>query len=67
MKSKRYAQVNIKRCVACGACQQECPREAIIIVQGCYAQVNKELCVGCGKCANICPAGSIELQMMEAQ
>lgn len=65
MASKRYANVNKKRCVACGACMKECPRSAISIWKGCYAVIDKEACVGCGKCANICPAGSIELLQRE--
>jgi len=67
MKSKRYANVNKDRCVACGACTNECPREAINVVQGCFANVDKEMCVGCGKCAAICPASSIELVTREIE
>jgi len=59
MKSKKYASVNQNRCVACGACSKECPRNAIQIFKGCFAQVDSDLCVGCGRCANVCPAGCI--------
>ena len=62
MAAKRYAMINEKRCVACGACMKECPREALTIWRGCYAKVSGELCVGCGKCAKICPAGCIEIR-----
>lgn len=65
MKSRRYAAVDKKRCVACGACMQECPRRAIMIWKGCYAAIDPELCVGCGKCKDVCPAGSIEILMRE--
>lgn len=61
MKLKRYAQIDKNRCVACGACIKECPRNAIDIWKGCYARINLERCIGCGKCASICPAGSIEI------
>lgn len=59
MKSKKYAQVEETRCVACGACTNVCPRGAISVVQGCFARVNTELCIGCGLCAKTCPVGCI--------
>ena len=62
MLSKRYAIVNKERCVACGACTKECPKEAIEIYKGCYAAVNHDICIGCGKCVKTCPAGCIEVR-----
>jgi len=59
---KRFAEVNKKFCVSCGACARECPKGAIEIFRGCYAAVNKDLCVGCGICSRICPAGCIEIR-----
>lgn len=54
MLSKKYAQVDRDRCVACGACTKSCPKEALQVWKGCYAAVNEQLCVGCGKCAKTC-------------
>lgn len=62
MASKRFALVNQARCVACGACEGVCPREAISVFRGMYATVLEERCIGCGKCAKVCPAGCIELK-----
>lgn len=59
MASKKYAQADRERCVACGACTKVCPREALHIWKGCYAEVDIDRCVGCGKCAQTCPAGCI--------
>ncbi|MBR4599074.1 MAG: 4Fe-4S binding protein, partial [Treponema sp.] len=44
MKSKKYASVDEKRCVACGACANVCPRGAISVVHGCFARVHLRLC-----------------------
>ena len=62
MASKRYAEVNRARCVSCGACAHECPREAIGVWKGCFAVADAALCVGCGRCARVCPANCIGLK-----
>lgn len=67
MAGKRYAKVEERRCVACGACVKECPRGAISVCNGCYARVNTDTCVGCGLCARICPAGVIEVCVRDAE
>lgn len=61
MASKRYAMPDKTRCVSCGACAGECPRNAISIWRGCYATVDKSACVGCGICQRTCPANCIAL------
>ena len=60
--AKRFALIDKNRCVACGACTKECPKQAISIHKGCYALVDGALCVGCGKCEKVCPVGCIELK-----
>lgn len=64
--ARRQAEVTAAFCVACGACANECPRQAISIVKGCYADVNTAICVGCGKCEKICPANAISLKEKKA-
>ena len=53
--SKYIAYVG-KNCVACGACMNICPRQAI---------VTPSSCVGCGLCEKTCPAGIIEIRERE--
>lgn len=61
--SPRHAVVDIAVCVACGTCEDVCPRGAIHIYQGQYAKVQEERCVGCGKCAQECPASLIKVEV----
>ena len=61
MASKKYAEVDKSRCVACGVCVKECPMNAASVRKGCYAVINPEICIGCGKCERSCPAGSISV------
>lgn len=70
------AQVNESKCIACGACVRECPRELIRIHECANPIVvkcsNKDLgknarkycevsCIGCGICEKVCPAGAITI------
>ncbi|MBQ8509819.1 MAG: 4Fe-4S binding protein [Clostridia bacterium] len=41
-------------CIACGACAEECPVEAIKEGDGKY-EINADECIECGACANVCP------------
>lgn len=44
-------------CVSCGACEPECPVNAIS--QGDqYYVIDPNTCIDCGACANVCPVGS---------
>lgn len=43
-----------EECIACGACEAECPVEAISEGDGIFV-INAELCTACGACADICP------------
>ena len=44
-------------CVACGACVEACPTEAIAEADGKY-EINADTCIGCGACAEACPVGA---------
>lgn len=63
---KRYASVAEKSCVACGACEQVCPKAAVAVWKGGFAKVDRERCVGCGLCANVCPANAVDVFTKEA-
>lgn len=41
-------------CINCGACEPECPVEAISAGDDKYV-IDAEKCIDCGACANVCP------------
>ncbi|HZW02335.1 MAG TPA: 4Fe-4S binding protein [Anaerolineaceae bacterium] len=45
-------------CIACGACEAECPEGAIAEVDGAYV-VDAAKCEDCGSCVDVCPTGAI--------
>jgi len=45
-------------CISCGACESECPVEAISMGAEHY-QIDAEKCTDCGTCADVCPVSAI--------
>ena len=43
-------------CIACGACEAECPVNAIS--EGDIYKIDPAICSECGSCANVCPVGA---------
>jgi len=50
---KSLAYVIHDSCIACGACEAECPTEAISA--GDIYVIDPDKCIDCGACANVCP------------
>lgn len=44
-------------CIGCGACEPECPFEAISQGDTIFV-INADACTECGNCANVCPVGA---------
>lgn len=53
-------KVSQELCSGCGACEEECPVEAIRVVEG-KAQVDEEECIECGVCIDYCPTDALKL------
>ncbi len=45
-------------CIACGACESECPTAAISAGDPIYV-IDPETCIDCGACVPVCPTDSI--------
>lgn len=41
-------------CISCGACEPECPVDAISAGTEKYV-IDATTCIDCGACANVCP------------
>ena len=44
-------------CLACGACLDECPNDAII--EGDIYSIDQDKCENCGACVDACPTGAV--------
>ncbi len=47
-----------EECISCGACEPECPNEAISLGEDIY-QINPEKCDDCETCKGVCPVDCI--------
>ncbi|UCE81419.1 MAG: 4Fe-4S binding protein [Methanobacteriota archaeon] len=54
------AKVNKDECVACGACVDVCPEEAVTVDD--VAVIDESKCLDCGACVDECPNNSITLE-----
>lgn len=45
-------------CIACGACADVCPADAIHMGDNQY-EINQDTCLQCGACVDTCPTGAI--------
>ena len=48
-----------EECIKCGACESECPVEAISEGDTQY-QIDADKCIDCGACSAVCPVSAIE-------
>lgn len=46
-------------CISCGACEAECPTEAISAGDSKY-EIDANKCIDCGACVDACPTDSIK-------
>lgn len=53
--------INLRRCVGCGACVQQCPTSALERRESKASLAHPERCIYCADCETLCPQGAIEL------
>lgn len=47
-----------EECISCGACEPECPVNAISQGDNQY-EIDASSCIDCGSCEAVCPTGAI--------
>ena len=52
------AYVISDECISCGACEPECPVDAISEGDTKY-EIDPDECIDCGACAEVCPVDAI--------
>lgn len=52
--------ISADTCIACGACQGECPTDSI--KEGDVYTIDPDTCIDCGACVDACPTGSISAE-----
>ena len=55
------AKVDEEKCNGCESCVEECPSEAISMVDD-KSVVDLKECVDCGVCVDVCPAEAITME-----
>ncbi len=55
------AKVDKEKCNGCESCVEDCPSEAIKMVDN-KAQIDIDACVDCGVCVDTCPDEAITME-----
>ena len=55
------AKVDEQKCTGCESCVEECPSNAISLVDN-KAVVDEEICIDCGVCVDACPEEAISME-----
>ncbi len=51
-----------EECLACGACADACPVNAIALGDNGIYVIDAETCIDCGACEDGCPVGAIKAE-----
>ena len=55
------AKVDKEKCNGCESCVEDCPSEAIKMVDN-KAEIDVDACVDCGVCVDACPDEAISME-----
>jgi uncharacterized Fe-S center protein len=57
-------EINLKNCIQCGLCAENCPTQAIEKTVDKYCIV-KDKCIGCAQCIAVCPRSAVNIVWSE--
>jgi len=55
------AKVDSEKCTGCESCVEDCPSEAIKMVNE-KAEIDGDICIDCGVCVDTCPVEAISME-----
>ena len=55
------AKVDTEKCTGCESCVEECPSQAISMVDG-KAVIDADACIDCAVCVDTCPVEAISME-----
>lgn len=58
--SENVAYVHVPDCIACNACAEACPSEAIVVED--HSVIDPNICNSCNECVPVCPTSCISMQ-----
>lgn len=61
VSTNHFAEVNLDICTGCGECVEQCPMDAISLVEE-KSSINRRRCIGCGNCVAVCASNALKLQ-----
>ncbi len=60
--TRGHIDIEIEKCIFCGACQKRCPSNALEVSRDSKAWIlNRYACIVCGYCVEICPKKCIRM------
>jgi Na+-translocating ferredoxin:NAD+ oxidoreductase RNF subunit RnfB len=66
-KSNYRAVIDPDECIACGACIERCPVDAIAEDENGKAKMERAKCIGCGVCVIGCPTEAIVMESVSEE
>lgn len=61
--TRGHIDIEIEKCIFCGACQKRCPANALEVTRSPKAwTLNRYACIICGYCVEVCPKKCILMQ-----
>jgi len=60
--TRGHVDIDIEKCIFCGACQKRCPANALKVTRDPKAwTLNPYACIVCGYCVEVCPKKCIAM------
>ncbi len=65
MNGKPDVEIDLKQCIGCNKCVEDCPEKNIYLEKK-KARIKKAVCLKCGHCVAICPQNAVSIPEYDA-